>query len=100
MFVDTSFARLVALDSAEAAKRRHEETRNNLESYLYRMRDLLEEDESNPFMKCSTESERESIRQKVDEGLHWMNDEGDSARLLDLRNKMDSLQCDFLELFK
>ena len=56
------------------------------------MRDLLEEDESNPFTKCSTESERESIRQKVDETLHWMNEDGDTAQLLDLRNKIESLE--------
>ena len=80
------------MDTAEAAKRRREETRNNLESYLYGMRDLLGENESSPFMKYSTESERMSIQRKVDETLHWMNEDGDAAQLLDLRNKIDSLE--------
>ena len=56
------------------------------------MRDLLDENESSPFMKCSTESERKSIQQKVDEILHWMNEDGDTAQLLDLRSKIESLE--------
>ena len=50
-----------AIDLAEAAKRRHEEARNTLEGYLYRVRDLLSEDGETPFRKCSKEEERAAI---------------------------------------
>ena len=92
-YVPTLSIRLIAVDAAEAAKRRREEARNGLEAYLYRLRDLLEDgDESSPFEICSTEDERKAIGKKVHETLHWMSDEADHARLVDMLDKKDALE--------
>lgn len=72
--------RLQALDGEEAGKRRREEARNNLEAYLYKLRDLLEDDNTNsPFVKCSKDAERKRIADKLKETSAWLSDHGDDA---------------------
>lgn len=68
-----------AIDRAEAAVRRKEEARNALEAYLYRVRDLLEDEGDTPFRKCSKEEERRSMSEKLEETFSWLHDEGDDA---------------------
>lgn len=84
--------RLISLDTAEAAKRRKEEARNGLEAYLYRLRDLLDDEHENPFKKCSTLDERRLIEEKVYEFLRWMSDEADEAELIDFWERKDILE--------
>lgn len=85
--------RLRTLDKEEAAKTRKEEARNTLESYLYRLRDLLEdENPQTPFKKCSTEAERQAITEKLEESFIWLNDRGDSAETSQLLDKRVSLE--------
>ncbi|KAH8112056.1 actin-like ATPase domain-containing protein [Phellopilus nigrolimitatus] len=85
--------RLIAIETAEAVKRRREEARNGLEAYLYRLRDLLEDsDDANPFKKCSKEQERDDIREKVYETLQWMSEEADEAQLIDFWDKKDVVE--------
>ncbi|KAL5498189.1 LHS1 [Sanghuangporus vaninii] len=85
--------RLIAVDTAEAAKRRREEARNSLEAYLYRLRDLLDdESDASPFKKCSTEEERNALKEKLYDILHWMSEEGDHAQLIDFWDKKDQLE--------
>jgi hypoxia up-regulated 1 len=51
-----------------------------LESYLYRLRDLLaSEDDSSPFVKCSKDSERQEISTKLKDAFSWMSDYADDA---------------------
>ncbi|KAJ3932120.1 MAG: Hsp70 protein-domain-containing protein [Lentinula lateritia] len=89
-------SRLRALDLEEAAKVRKEEARNTLESYLYRLRDLLDvENKETPFKKCSQPSERQAIAEKLEETFSWLHDEGDDADttvLLDKRIVLESLE--------
>jgi hypoxia up-regulated 1 len=64
----------------EAAKRAREDARNMLESYLYRMRDLLaSESETSPFVKCSKDSERTEIAAKLSDAFSWMSERADEA---------------------
>ncbi|KAH8079815.1 heat shock protein 70 family [Cristinia sonorae] len=84
--------RLAAIDREEAAKRRKEEARNSLEGYLYRVRDLLEEDSTTPFMKCSQEQERNSMREKLDETFSWLYDQGDDAQTADYIQKRSAIE--------
>ncbi|KAJ3847020.1 Hsp70 protein-domain-containing protein [Lentinula lateritia] len=89
-------SRLRALDLEEAAKVRKEEARNSLESYLYRLRDLLDvENKETPFKKCSQPSERQAIAEKLEETFSWLHHEGDDADttvLLDKRIVLESLE--------
>jgi hypoxia up-regulated 1 len=77
----------------EAAKQRKEEARNSLESYLYRVRDLLdEENRDTPFKKCSQDSERKLIGEKLADLISWLHDKGDIAetsQFLDKRNALE-----------
>jgi len=88
--------RLRALDLEEAAKVRKEEARNTLESYLYRLRDLLdEENRDTPFKQCSQPAERQAILETMEETFMWLHDNGDYAetsQLLDKRIALESLE--------
>ncbi|CAA7262192.1 unnamed protein product [Cyclocybe aegerita] len=91
-----SRARLRAIDAEEAAKSRREEVRNTFESYLYRLRDLLEdENDGAPFKKCSQEEERKAIAEKLENSFSWLHDRGDLAetsQFLDKRNALETLE--------
>lgn len=84
------------MDNEEAGKRRREEARNSLEGYLYRIRDLLDDYSETPFMKCSQESERRAIAEKLQETFAWLNEEGDSAETLQYLDKRNSVESVFL----
>ena len=75
--------RLRAIDLAEAAIRRKEEARNALEAYLYRVRDLLEEEGDTPFRKCSREEERKELGKKLEDAFNWLHEDGDHASTAD-----------------
>lgn len=84
--------RLQAINRAEAALRRKEEARNALEAYLYRVRDLLEEEGETPFRKCSQEEERQTLGQKLEETFNWLHDHGDEADTNDYVKRRTALE--------
>ncbi|KAG6888558.1 hypothetical protein C0992_008187 [Termitomyces sp. T32_za158] len=86
-------SRLRAIDQEEAAKTRKDEARNTLEGYLYRLRDLLdEENRDTPFKKCSKVSERKEITEKLEESFTWLHEHGDVAATSQLLDKRISLE--------
>jgi hypoxia up-regulated 1 len=97
-------SRLRAIDHLEAAKNRKEEARNSLETYLYKIRDLLDdENPESPFKKCSQESERKQIGEKLEELISWVHEEGDTAdttHLLDKRNSLEVLERPIVHRYK
>ncbi|KAF7373516.1 Actin-like ATPase domain-containing protein [Mycena sanguinolenta] len=97
-------SRLRAIDLDEAAVARKEEARNSLEGYLYRMRDLLdEENRDTPFKQCSQEEERKAIAAKLDESFEWLHDKGDVAetsQFLDKRNALETLERPIIHRYK
>ena len=84
--------RLRAIDNEEAAKNRREEARNSFEGYLYRLRDLLNDDNETPFKKCSQDGERREISEKLDESFQWLSDRGDLAETSQFLNKRIALE--------
>lgn len=84
--------RLVAIDAKEASKRRREEARNLLEAYLYRMRDLLEDDGQTPFKQCSKAEERKAITEKLEETMSWLHNEGDDADTMHFWDKRNAIE--------
>ncbi|CDU24467.1 related to glucose regulated stress protein, HSP70-like [Sporisorium scitamineum] len=76
---------------AQAATRKaaREEARNAIESYLYRVRDLIEDP---TFASVSKPSERTSITSKTDELSAWLFDEGETADTATLKLKRASLE--------
>lgn len=85
--------RLRQVDYEEAAKQRKEEARNNLEGYLYRVRDLLDENNTDtPFRKCSQDSERKHLSEKVSEAITWLHDKGDLAETSQFWDKLNTIE--------
>lgn len=77
----------------EAAKVRKEEARNTLESYLYHLRDLLdEENRDTPFKQCSQPAERQAILETMEETFMWLHDNGDYAETSQLLDKRIALE--------
>ena len=92
--INSSFVRLRALDAEEASKVRREEARNSFEGYLYRLRDLLDPyNTETPFKKCSQDSERKAISEKLDESFSWLFDMGDLAETSQLLDKRVALEA-------
>ena len=81
-----------AIDLAEAATRRKEEARNALEAYLYRVRDLLEDEGDTPFRKCSREAERQAFGEKLQETFDWLHNEGDDAKTTEYIKRRTDLE--------
>lgn len=89
----TFHSRLRALDADETAKNKKEEARNTLEGYLYKLRDLLDEsNKETPFKKCSQDSERKAIAQRVEETMNWLQDKGDIAETSQFLDKRIALE--------
>jgi len=80
------------IDSIEISKRRKEEARNELESYLYKLRDLLDDESETPFRKCSQSGERSAIHKKLEDTLAWMHDGADDADTAQFLNKISDLE--------
>ncbi|KAG0235393.1 hypothetical protein BGW42_005372 [Actinomortierella wolfii] len=72
-----SLARIRRLDALDAAKRAREEARNNLESFLYRARELLHRDE---IIEVTNEEQREQLSSKLSEASEWFEDNEDAER--------------------
>lgn len=93
IYILTISTRLRALDQEEAGKQRKEEARNTLESYMYRVRDLLDEDNRDtPFRKCSQDAERTKIAEKLEETFTWLHDKGDTADTVQFLDKRNALE--------
>ncbi|KAG9310975.1 Hsp70 protein-domain-containing protein [Chiua virens] len=84
--------RLRAIDSKEASKLLREEAHNTLEAYIYKLRDLLEDNSDSPFVKCSKPSEREAISRKLADTITWLHEEGETADTFALRDKRGALE--------
>lgn len=92
--LNDAIIRLRLVDYEEAGKQRKEEARNSLEGYLYRVRDLLDDShQDTPFKKCSQESERKAIAEKVSETIAWLHDKGDLAETSQFWDKRNAVEC-------
>lgn len=85
--------RLMAIDRLESGKRAREEARNSLEGYLYRVRDLLEDDSTeSPFVKCSQQAERKAMEKKLQESFAWLSEHDDDALTKDFIAQRSALE--------
>ncbi|KAL5207944.1 hypothetical protein ABZP36_032379 [Zizania latifolia] len=81
--------RLEALDKKDAERRRTAELKNNLESYIYSMKEKLEE--STDILTVSTEQERESFAEKLSEVQDWLYMDGEDAQANEFKERIDQL---------
>ncbi|KAM0786120.1 hypothetical protein ACM66B_006930 [Microbotryomycetes sp. NB124-2] len=81
--------RLREIKAAEVRKVQREEARNSLESYIYKVRDLVED---STFGRVSLEHERRMIREKVEAANEWLWDEADKALTKELKSKRTEIE--------
>lgn len=83
--------RLEALDKKDAERRKTAELKNNLESYIYSMKEKLEE--SADILTVSTEQERESFAEKLSEVQDWLYMDGEDAQANEFKERLDQLKA-------
>jgi len=83
--------RLEALDKKDAERRKTAELKNNLESYIYSMKEKLEE--STDILTVSTEQERQSFAEKLNEVQDWLYMDGEDAQANEFKERLDQLKA-------
>lgn len=80
---------------AEKAVEEKAEAVNQLEAYIYRVRDILDEAETSEtsFKEFSTEEERVAFRTLLEETADWMLNLDADATTAILRTKRAALEC-------
>ncbi|XP_031500104.1 heat shock 70 kDa protein 17 [Nymphaea colorata] len=89
-FLAEARSRLEALDKKDAERRRTAELKNNLEEYIYATREKLEA--SGDIEKVSTEQERLSFLEKLNEVQEWLYTDGENAPAGEFKNHLDLLK--------
>lgn len=82
--------RLEVLDKKDAERRRTAELKNNLESYIYSMKEKLEE--NTDLLAVSTEQERESFAEKLSEVQDWLYMD-EEAQANEFQERLDQLKA-------
>ncbi len=81
--------RLHAFDAADRLRVKREETLNTLESFTYRARDLLEDED---FIEASTAAQRTEIEEKFKSASEWLYGDGADASMEALKERLDELR--------
>ncbi|CAF4886419.1 unnamed protein product [Rotaria sp. Silwood1] len=84
------YFRLTALDEHDRQLLALATAKNNLESFIYDMRDKLEQDSN--YKKAATSEEQTNIKEKLTEIDTWLWDDGINADVKTLRSKLDELK--------
>ncbi|GJN22011.1 hypothetical protein PR202_gb09538 [Eleusine coracana subsp. coracana] len=84
-------SRLEALNKKDAERRKTAELKNNLESYIYSMKEKLVE--SADILTVSTEQERESFMEKLSEVQDWLYMDGEDAQANEFQERLDQLKA-------
>ncbi|KAE8723678.1 Heat shock 70 kDa protein 17 [Hibiscus syriacus] len=83
--------RLEALDKKDAERRRTAELKNNLEEYIYATKEKLETSEE--IEKVSSNDERQSVIEKLDEVQEWLYTDGEDASSTEFQDRLNSLKA-------
>ncbi|KAE8075467.1 hypothetical protein FH972_014184 [Carpinus fangiana] len=82
--------KLEALDNKDAERRRTAELKNNLEGYIYATKEKLQSSEE--FEQISTDKERQSLNEKLDEVQEWLYTDGEDATAAEFQERLDMLK--------
>lgn len=81
--------RLAAFDASDRDRILREEALNELESFIYRSRDLVENGE---FVKAVKETDLALLVEKVAKASDWLYEDSDNAKTVDFRSKLNDLK--------
>eukprot|EP00842_Homolaphlyctis_polyrhiza_P004432 jgi/Hompol1/4990/HPOL_004075-RA len=84
-----SRSRLAKMDEEDQKREEREAARNKLESFLYKCKELIWDDETE---KYATETELEAFKTGVSETSEWLEDHSETAASSELTGKQTSLQ--------
>ncbi|KAI8526703.1 hypothetical protein RHMOL_Rhmol12G0016100 [Rhododendron molle] len=84
-------ARLEALDKKDAERKRTAELKNSLEGYIYATKEKLEA--LKELEKISSNQERQSFIEKLDEVQEWLYMDGEDASATQFQEKLDLLKA-------
>jgi hypoxia up-regulated 1 len=70
-------------------KKDREESRNGLESFVYRVQEFLYQDD---ISKVVTEKDLEDFRAKLSETSEWLYDDGEFANTAEYTRRLNELQ--------
>jgi len=93
-----SKAKLIALEEKDEARIKLEETRNKLESYIYKVKNKLTDD-ADLLEKISTEEQRSNIQELAMKAEDWLYEDGYDAELTVLDEKYEELFVPSEEIF-
>ncbi|KAJ5780016.1 hypothetical protein N7457_005176 [Penicillium paradoxum] len=82
--------RLVAFDRSDRDRFLREEALNELESFIYRSRDLTDNEE---FVKALKPDQLTVLSEMVSEAGDWLSDESDNAKTADFQSKLKELKA-------
>lgn len=83
-------ARLRALDAADKARRDREAALNDLEGYIYKVKNRFE-DEAEALSSVSTPEQREEIEKLCSTASEWLEEDGHKAELSDFKAKLKDI---------
>ena len=82
--------RLAAFDASDRDRVLREEALNELESFIYKSRDLVENEE---FIKAVKEDQLTLLQEKVAKASDWLYEDSDNAKTADFQSKMKDLKA-------
>ncbi|KAI9764787.1 MAG: lumenal Hsp70 protein [Geoglossum simile] len=83
-------SKLAALDKSDEDRRLREEARNNVEAFMYKHRDLLDDAS---FVEASQETEIDMLRAQIQLTDEWLNEIGADANLAALETRLRELNA-------
>lgn len=89
--------RLFDLNQKDAERKRTAELKNSLEEYIYSTKEKL--DSSEDIEKVSTQEQRNSFKDKLDEAQEWLYMDGEDASAAEFQEHLDSLKTIGGEIF-
>jgi hypoxia up-regulated 1 len=99
--LQSSRQKLIRLKKADEARKAKETALNELETYVYAVRNRLrEEDGKDQLGGVSTEEQREEIIAKCDEVEEWLYDDGRNAELTEFKDKESEIKGPADKIFK
>ncbi|XP_051135545.1 heat shock 70 kDa protein 17 [Andrographis paniculata] len=82
--------KLEVLNKKDAERKRTAELKNDLEGYIYSTKDKLGSEE---FEKVSTDQERQSFLEKLNEVEDWLYTDGEDASATEFQGRLDMLKA-------
>jgi hypoxia up-regulated 1 len=91
--------RLLAMDAADNARKAREAALNDLEAYIYQVKNKLTDDEDN-WKKVSTEEQRQEVVDLASAAEEWIYDDGRNAVVSEYKAKQDEIKKKAEQIFR